>query len=64
MQCITVFIQLTSARKWKLMEPIANAWLPSNRFYAGPHPILYCGDFAPHAKVFAQLYGLQIRTNA
>ena len=31
--------------------------------YAGPHPILYCGDFAQHAKVFAQLYGLEIRTN-
>jgi hypothetical protein len=31
--------------------------------YAGPHPILYCGDFAKHAKVFAQLYGLQVRTN-
>jgi hypothetical protein len=32
--------------------------------YAGPHPILYCGDFARHAKVFAQLYGLEIRSNA
>jgi hypothetical protein len=32
--------------------------------YAGPHPILYCGDFAKHAKVFAQLYGLALRTNA
>lgn len=32
--------------------------------YAGPHPILYCGDFARHAKVLAQLYGLVIRTNA
>ena len=32
--------------------------------YSGPHPILYCGDFAKHAKVFAQLYGLQLRTNA
>jgi hypothetical protein len=32
--------------------------------YAGPHPILYCGDFARHAKVFAQLYGIQLRTNA
>ncbi len=31
--------------------------------YAGPHPILYCGDFARHAKVLAQLYGLEIRTN-
>ncbi|MCU0784540.1 MAG: hypothetical protein MUF81_10970 [Verrucomicrobia bacterium] len=31
--------------------------------YSGPHPILYCGDFARHAKVFAQLYGLEVRTN-
>lgn len=31
--------------------------------YAGPHPILYCGDFARHAKTFAQLYGLAVRTN-
>jgi len=31
--------------------------------YAGPHPILYCGDFARHAKTFAQLYGLELRTN-
>ena len=31
--------------------------------YAGPHPILYCGDFARHVKTFAQLYGLEIRTN-
>jgi hypothetical protein len=31
--------------------------------YSGPHPILCCGDFAKRAKVFAQLYGLQIRTN-
>ena len=31
--------------------------------FAGPHPVLYCGDFALHAKVFAQLYGLEIRTN-
>jgi len=33
------------------------------RVYAGPHPILYCGDFARHLGVFAQLYQLQIRTN-
>jgi L-fucose isomerase-like protein len=32
--------------------------------YAGPHPILYLGDFARHAKVLAQLYGIPIRTNA
>jgi L-fucose isomerase-like protein len=31
--------------------------------YSGPHPVLYCGDFARHAKVFAQLYGLELRTN-
>jgi hypothetical protein len=31
--------------------------------YAGPHPILYCGDFARHAKVLAQLYDVEIRTN-
>jgi len=31
--------------------------------YTGPHPILYCGDFARHAKTFAQLYQLNIRTN-
>jgi hypothetical protein len=31
--------------------------------YSGPHPILYCGDFAGHLKTFAQLYGLEIRTN-
>ena len=31
--------------------------------YAGPHPILYCGDFARHARVLAQLYGLTARTN-
>jgi len=31
--------------------------------YSGPHPVLYCGDFARHAKAFAQLYGLEIRTN-
>lgn len=31
--------------------------------YPGPHPILYCGDFARHVKTFAQLYGLEIKTN-
>jgi hypothetical protein len=31
--------------------------------YAGPHPILYCGDFARQAQVFAQLYGLELHTN-
>lgn len=32
--------------------------------YAGPHPILYCGDFARHAQTLARLYGLELRTNA
>lgn len=31
--------------------------------YSGPHPVLYCGDFARQLKTFAQLYGLEIRTN-
>lgn len=31
--------------------------------YAGPHPILYCGDFARHARVLARLYELELRTN-
>lgn len=31
--------------------------------YGGPHPILYCGDFARNLKTLGQLYGLQIRTN-
>jgi len=32
--------------------------------YCGPHPILYCGDFARHVKALSQLYGLELRTNA
>lgn len=32
--------------------------------YPGPHPILFCGDFARHAATFAELYGMEIRTNA
>ena len=32
--------------------------------YGGPHPILYCGDFAGHLRTLAQLYGLEIRTNS
>ncbi|MCC6698361.1 MAG: hypothetical protein IT365_22240, partial [Candidatus Hydrogenedentes bacterium] len=32
--------------------------------YGGPHPVLYCGDFARQAKTFAQLYQLEIATNA
>lgn len=31
--------------------------------YPGPHPVLYCGDFARQLKAFAQLYELGIRTN-
>lgn len=31
--------------------------------YPGPHPILYCGDFVPQAKTYADLYGLEIHTN-
>jgi len=31
--------------------------------YAGPHPVLYCGDFARHAKVLARLYELNIPSN-
>jgi hypothetical protein len=32
--------------------------------YSGPHPVLYCGDFARHARTFAQLYGLELKSNA
>ena len=32
--------------------------------YPGPHPVLYCGDFARHLKTFARLYPLDLRTNA
>ena len=31
--------------------------------YPGPHPILYCGDFAAHFKALAKLYELELRTN-
>jgi hypothetical protein len=31
--------------------------------YPGPHPVLYCGDFAAQMKTFAQLYEVEIRTN-
>jgi len=31
--------------------------------YPGPHPILYCGDFVRQAKTYADLHGLEIRTN-
>ena len=31
--------------------------------YPGPHPILYCGDFAGHLKTLARLYELELRTN-
>lgn len=32
--------------------------------YPGPHPVLYCGDFGRQAKTFADLYQLELRTNA
>lgn len=31
--------------------------------YPGPHPVVWCGDFGRHAKTFAQLYQLELRTN-
>jgi hypothetical protein len=31
--------------------------------YNGPHPILYCGDFAVQLKTLAKLYDLELRTN-
>lgn len=31
--------------------------------YPGPHPVLYCGDFAKQLQTFAQLYDIEIRTN-
>jgi uncharacterized Fe-S cluster-containing radical SAM superfamily protein len=31
--------------------------------YPGPHPVLYCGDFAKQLKTFARLYDIEIRTN-
>jgi len=31
--------------------------------YSGPHPVLYCGDFARRAKTFAKLHGLKLNTN-
>ena len=31
--------------------------------YSGPHPILYCGDFAGHLKALSHLYELELRTN-
>ena len=32
--------------------------------YPGPHPILYCGDFARHAQTFGKLYALEVKGNA
>ena len=32
--------------------------------YPKHHPILYCGSFSRHAKTYARLYDLDIRTNA
>jgi hypothetical protein len=31
--------------------------------YPGPHPVLYCGDYAKQLKTFARLYDIEIRTN-
>ena len=31
--------------------------------YNGPHPILYCGDFAAQLRTLAKLYDLELRTN-
>jgi hypothetical protein len=31
--------------------------------YPGPHPILYCGDFVRRVKTYADLYGLNVRSN-
>lgn len=31
--------------------------------YPGPHPVLYCGDFATQLKTFARLYDIDIKTN-
>jgi hypothetical protein len=31
--------------------------------YPGPHPVLFCGDFARNAKTFAQLYEFDLKTN-
>jgi hypothetical protein len=33
------------------------------KIYPGPHPVLFCGDFAKQAKTFAQLYELELKTN-
>jgi hypothetical protein len=31
--------------------------------YPGPHPVLYCGDFAKQLETFAKLYDIEIHTN-
>ena len=31
--------------------------------YPGPHPVLYCGDFAKQLVTFSKLYDIEIRTN-
>ncbi len=31
--------------------------------YPGPHPVLYCGDFAKQLVTFAKLYDIELRTN-
>ena len=33
------------------------------QIYPGPHPILYCGDMVRQVKTYADLYGLEVRTN-
>jgi hypothetical protein len=33
------------------------------QLYAGPHPGLWCGAFAHHARTFARMYGLELRGN-
>lgn len=31
--------------------------------YPGPHPVMYCGDYARQVKTFAKLYNLALKTN-
>lgn len=32
--------------------------------YPGPHPVLFCGDFARRARTYAKLYSLEMKGNA
>lgn len=34
------------------------------KVYPGPHPILYCGDYAKKVGTLAKLYGMEVRGNA